>query len=95
MQTLFLVGAEGFEPPTLCLSGRRSEPAELSALSSERLRKGKAFFRGGQIFGEFFSRNFAGEAYLLMLLTLALSVLRLVNLPDTLTSIRELPRAIA
>ena len=25
------VGAEGFEPPTLCLYGRRSEPADLSA----------------------------------------------------------------
>ena len=29
---MFNVGVDGFEPPTLCLYGRCSEPAELNAL---------------------------------------------------------------
>ena len=50
-----VVGAEGFEPPTLCLSGRCSKPAELSALRFVCGCKGTKFFWFEQIISLLFS----------------------------------------
>ena len=57
----YTVGVDGFEPPTLCLKGRCSEPAELNArtVPFQKLCKGTAYFETTKTFAIYFASFFS------------------------------------